>query len=40
LNRTFYVELSLGYLTASDTVEDVKIKLGGLRTGLGMGFRF
>jgi len=40
LNRTFYVELSLGYLTASDTLEDVKIKLGGLRTGLGLGVRF
>lgn len=40
LNRRFYVELSLGYLTASDTVEDVKIKLGGIRTGLGLGVRF
>lgn len=40
VNRTFYVELSLGYLTASDTVGDVKIKLGGLHTGLGLGVRF
>ncbi|MCP5108112.1 MAG: hypothetical protein GY950_32290 [bacterium] len=40
LNRTFFLEISLGYLTASDTIENFSIKLGGLRTGLGLGVSF
>ncbi len=40
LNRTFYVEVSLGYLTASDVVDDISIKLGGFRTGIGLGAAF
>jgi hypothetical protein len=27
----------IGYLAASDTVNDIKIKLGGMTVGLGLG---
>lgn len=40
LGRSFYVEVSLGYLTASDIVDDISIKLGGFRTGIGLGAAF
>jgi hypothetical protein len=30
----------LSYLLANDTVEDVKVKLGGLRAGIGLGMTF
>jgi hypothetical protein len=39
-----FTEISLGYLFADDTVNteigEVKIKLGGLRAGIGLGVRF
>lgn len=44
LTRIFFVEVSLGYLRASDTVIDngdkYSVKLGGFRTGAGIGVRF
>jgi len=40
LARIFFVEISLGYLTASDTIENFSIKLGGFRTGIGLGIKF
>jgi hypothetical protein len=36
----FFAQLGLGYLTASSTVDGTSIKLGGLRTGLGIGYKF
>ncbi len=36
LTRTLLAEISAGYLTASDEVEEVSIQLGGLRLGLGL----
>jgi opacity protein-like surface antigen len=43
VTKKFFVEVSLGYLTASDTViddgEEYSIKLGGFRTGAGIGIR-
>jgi hypothetical protein len=39
-----FTEISLGYLFADDTVNteagDIKLKLGGLRAGIGLGLRF
>jgi hypothetical protein len=35
-----YTEISIGYLFASDTINEIYIKLGGLRTGIGLGLRF
>lgn len=40
VTRMFFVEMSVGYMTASDTVDDLKIKLGGFRAGVGLGARF
>lgn len=40
LGKSFFGEFFLGYLTASDTVEDVSIKPGGFRTGIGLGVKF
>ncbi len=40
LGRIFYVEISLGYLEASDTIENFAVKLGGFRTGIGLGLKF
>ncbi|MGD0782594.1 MAG: hypothetical protein ABSA30_07020 [Candidatus Aminicenantales bacterium] len=36
----FFAQLGLGYLTGSDTVDGVPVKLGGLRAGLGFGYKF
>ncbi|NIM11563.1 MAG: hypothetical protein GTO45_05665, partial [Candidatus Aminicenantes bacterium] len=35
-----FTEISLGYLFASDKVNEISIKLGGLRAGIGLGVRF
>jgi len=34
------VEISAGYIYGSDTVNDINIKLGGLKGGIGLGIRF
>ena len=39
LSRVLFTEFSLGYLGASDTVEDVPIKLGGFKATLCVGVR-
>jgi hypothetical protein len=39
LSRTLFTGLDLGYLGASDTVEDVKIKLGGFKASVCVGVR-
>ena len=36
---TFFATLNLGYMGASDKINDVNIKLGGIHTGFGIGFR-
>jgi len=36
----FLVKISAGYISASDKVEDVKIKLGGFKSGIGLEARF
>lgn len=38
--NTFFAELSLGYMAASDTVMGQDIKLGGTKAGFGIGIRF
>jgi len=40
INRLLFTEISLAYLYAPDTVEEVGIELGGLRAGIGLGLRF
>lgn len=44
ISGTFFAEIIAGYISASDTVtlagEDVDIKLGGYKGGIGIGIRF
>jgi hypothetical protein len=40
MNRSVFVEFSLGFLTASDTIDDIPVKLGGLKAGIGLGVLF
>jgi len=37
LTRNFFTTAHIGYLAASDTANDVKIKLGGMTAALGLG---
>ena len=39
LSKSFFVTFNLGYLGASDEIGEVRIKLGGVHTGIGIGFR-
>jgi hypothetical protein len=39
MGKVAFAGLNLGYLYATDTVEDVKIKLGGARASVCLGFR-
>jgi len=39
LGNVLFTEVNLGYLSAADTVDGVKIKLGGARASLCVGFR-
>jgi hypothetical protein len=39
-SNRLYTEISLGYLFADDTINEIDIKLGGLRAGIGLGLRF
>ena len=40
MNQSLFVEISLAFLTASDTIENRSIKLGGFKTGIGLGVTF
>jgi hypothetical protein len=40
LLSNLYAEISVGYLYARETIDDVKILLGGLKFSAGLGFRF
>lgn len=39
ISKTIFTELTLGYLNASDTVEESTIKFGGFKTGIGLGIK-
>ncbi len=38
-SNSFFVSFNFGYMGASDKIEGVSIKLGGIHTGIGIGFR-
>jgi len=40
LSDKFLAGITIGYATASDTVEDVSFKMGGFKIGAGIGIRF
>jgi len=40
IGQHLFTEITLAYLYAPDTVEEVNIELGGLRAGIGLGLRF
>lgn len=40
LSKYVFIETSAGYLTASDTIEDKSIKLGGFKAGISIGLKF
>lgn len=40
VNKNIFTDINIGYLYASDTIEKESIKIGGLKTGAGVGFRF
>ncbi len=40
MKKRLYTELSAGFISATDVVLNKKIKLGGFKTGLGVGVRF
>lgn len=39
ISNTFFATFNLGYMGASDEVGGIDIKLGGVHTGIGIGFR-
>lgn len=40
LGKMFFMQAEVGYLLAEKTINDVKVKMGGLKAGLGAGLRF
>jgi hypothetical protein len=40
ISGTFYTELEIGYLSVSDTIDNVSIKPGGFKGGIGIGIKF
>lgn len=40
ISDQLFTEVSLGYLYASDKINDISIQLGGLKAGIGLGIRF
>jgi hypothetical protein len=40
INQRLFIEISLAFLTASDTIENRSLKLGGFKTGIGLGVTF
>jgi hypothetical protein len=40
ISKSFFIEILAGYLYATDTIEENKIKLGGLISSLGIGIKF
>lgn len=40
ISNRWFTEILMGYLLASDTINDISLKLGGFKTGIGLGVRF
>jgi opacity protein-like surface antigen len=40
LSSTIFTDFAVSYITAQKKEDDITVKLGGLKTGLGIGFRF
>jgi hypothetical protein len=40
IHSVLFGKISIGYLRASDSIEDVAIELGGFKTGIGLEIRF
>ena len=40
LSQTLFVEMTIGYLKASDTIEGFPVELGGFKAGIGLGAAF
>ena len=40
IGKSFFFEITAGYLHASDSVDDISIKLGGFKGGIGIGIKF
>ncbi|MCP4150747.1 MAG: hypothetical protein GY757_23580, partial [bacterium] len=38
--RIFFIEASLSYMNAKDTIGGIDIKLGGFKSGVGVGIAF
>jgi len=40
LGKMFFLQAEAGYLLAQKTINDIEVKMGGLKAGLGAGLRF
>lgn len=40
IGKSFFFEITAGYLHASDSVDNISIKLGGIKAGAGLGLKF
>jgi len=40
LSSSIFTDFAISYMTAQKKEDDITVKLGGLKTGLGIGFRF
>ncbi len=40
ISKVFFTEVSLDYLFANDELEDITLKLGGIKAGIGFGIRY
>ena len=40
INKVLFTVVTLGYLFAKDEVEDITLKLGGIKAGIGFGIRY
>lgn len=40
ISKVLFTEVSLGYLHTNDEVEDITLKLGGIKAGIGFGIRY
>lgn len=40
ISKVLFTEVSVGYLHAQDKVEDITLKLGGFKAGIGFGIRY
>ncbi len=40
INHRLFTEISMGYLYATDNIDNISLELGGLKAGLGIGIKF